>query len=552
MSALLNTARKQDLLFSLLLIVTVALLFLGAPHAGAFYWSDSPRHALNGVFVADMLRDMPLHDPSGYAYAYYAKYPALTILFYPPLFYFFSAPFYWLFGVSHETALGAVFALYAIFALGSYRLFRFWLPPVFAALAAAALVLSPEIAFWGRQVMLEVPAFAPLIWSAVCFTSFRKTGKNSRLYWASALLVLAMYTKISAAFIAPAYVLVLLIENRGLLRQRHVWIVGALSAIALVPLIVMTTKFGQANVQSVSGIADSEVSRLSISGWLWYVKQIPGQIGWPLSIAALLAIIAACVGGFAHRSGNSLERGDLVFWYAWLLVGYAFFSAIDLKEARHSVFILPPLVFLAYRLFATWSSCKAGVLIAAALSVAVVVETAVWRPVFFVDGYAKVAAYVAEHAPKDSAVVFSGYRDGSFVFNMRARTDRPDLSVVRADKLLLKVAVRRELGVEEKQLTETEISDMLNRLGAHYVVAQPGFWDDLVAMQRFERVLASAQFERVATIPTPANFNAHEKELVIYRNLGKVAEHSERINIDLPIIQRSIPKDDSSSTTQKR
>jgi hypothetical protein len=251
----------------------------------------------------------------------------------------------------------------------------------------------------------------------------------------------------------------------------------------------------------------------------------------------------------ARRNRISLERGDLVFWSAWLTIGYVFFSLIDLKEARHSVFILPPLVFLAYRFIANIRSHKLGLLVATALSIAVLVETAVWRPVLYVDGYAAAAAYIAEHAPTDSAVVFSGYRDGSFVFNMRARKDRPDLSIVRADKLLLKVAVRRELGVEEKQIAESEIADMLNRLGARYVVAQPGFWNDLAAMQRFERVLASAQFERVATIATPANFNAHEKELVIYRNRGRVAAKPERIDIDLPIIQRSISAGSSSVGT---
>jgi len=27
------------------------LLFITAPHHGEFWWSDAPRHALNGVFV---------------------------------------------------------------------------------------------------------------------------------------------------------------------------------------------------------------------------------------------------------------------------------------------------------------------------------------------------------------------------------------------------------------------------------------------------------------------------------------------------------------------
>lgn len=528
--------QRLDAVLSLTLVVLVALLFIGAPHGGAFDWSDSPRHALNGVFVADLLRAMPFGDPAGFAYGYYAQYPALTILFYPPLFYLFSAPFYLLFGVSHETALLAVWVLYVAFALGAYKLFRFWLSPGLACCAAAALALSPEISFWGRQVMLEVPAFAPLIWSAVFFTLFRRTGRPLHLYAAALLLVAAMYTKISAGFMAPAMVFTLVLGDPQVFRRKTTWMAAALAVVALVPLVLLTLKFGQANVQSVTGIADAEVSRRSLSGWLWYARRVPDQLGWPLTLAALAAFALA----LARRTWGGVSRGDAVFWLSWLVAGYLFFSAIDLKEARHSVFMLVPLVFAAYLLFARMPG-RAGIFAGMVLALAVCAQTIFWRPVHFVAGYAQAARYIAQVAPKDSAVVFSGYRDGSFIFNMRAQLDRPDLTVIRADKLLLRVAVRRELGVEQRALQEDEIAGLLNRLGARYVVVQPGFWNDLAAMQRFERVLASGQFERVTTIATPANYKAHETELVVYRNLGPVAPRAGKMDIELPIVNRSIP-----------
>ena len=87
--------------------------------------------------------------------------------------------------------------------------------------------------------------------------------------------------------------------------------------------------------------------------------------------------------------------------------------------------------------------------------------------------------------------------------------------MLRADKILLRLSVRRELGVEEKSLSEAELGQLLNDQGVHYVVMQPGFWTDLEAMRRFEHLMASPQFEEVARIPTPANHHAHETELVI-------------------------------------
>ena len=147
---------------------------------------------------------------------------------------------------------------------------------------------------------------------------------------------------------------------------------------------------------------------------------------------------------------------------------------------------------------------------------------------------------MAKVAPRDSVILFSGQRDGAFVLNMRAREDRRDLSILRADKLLLKVAIKRELGLEQKQLSGGNISDAINGLGIYYVVAQPGFWDDLEIMRRFEAVLKSSQFTVVARFPLRANFPAPDKELFVYQNLGPVAQGPVLFDLDLPMINRKI------------
>jgi len=522
--------RRERLLAWALALACVLLLFVQAPHGGDFYWSDSPRHALNGVFVMDLIKAMPFDDPAGYAYRYYAQYPALTILFYPPLFYAINAPFYAVFGVSQETALLVVALHYLALGLGCWRLARYWLPAM-PSLAFAALVMwLPEVAFWGRQVMLEVPAFAFLVWSAVAVMAYLRGGCVKWLYLGAALLVLGMYTKISVAYMGVVYAaLIAQRDGWAILRNRHHWRVAVLAVIALLPLALLTLKFGQANVQSVTGVADAVTSRTSWQGWMWYLRQIPSQVGWPLAVLGL--------GGAAMAAWRRMP--GLGLWWLGFAVGYLFFSSIDLKEARHSVFLLPTVVFFAILLLQELPPR----LVRPALVVLVLITaglTAWTRPVLYVQGYAQAAAEVARMAPQGSTVMFSGYRDGSFVLNMRAREDRRDLHVMRADKLLLGVAVRRELGVEQKGLTEAEIAQAINANGVHYVVMQPGFWIDLEAMQRFERVMASGQFEEVARIPTPANYKAHETELVIYRNKGQVASRRLGVDIELKIINRRI------------
>ena len=532
----ITAGARADLLVAILLTALIALLFLGAPSHGEFAWSDAPRHALNGVFVKDFVTAMPWQDPAGFAYRYYAQYPALTILFYPPLFYVVSAPFYALFGFSHPVALLVICLHYMAFALAVYCLARRYMAVITAGLLAATIVLLPELTFWGRQIMLEIPALAFLLWSVVCFLAYQDKRQPRLLYWAAILLLLAMYTKITAGFMALVYLMALIrMHGFALWRQRVLVIAALVSAVALVPLIILTLKFGQANVTSLTGIADSEVSRTSLAGWLWYARQLPAQMGWGAVLASMFGVVLL----YWCRALLAKHSADVSFLLSWLVLGYLFFSAIDLKEARHSVFILPPVLLLAAIGLNTLGSRLQTMLLL--LLAAVTLWQTLLRPVHYVAGYDEAAAVIAELAPENGAVLFSGYRDGAFVFNMRTHEERRDISTVRADKLLLKVAVRRELGVEQKSYSEDEIVRLINEAGVHYVVAQRDFWTDLEVMKRLQTVLDSNHFEEVKRIMLPANYPAADKVLVIYRNRGALDKATPGMQIDLPIINQSIP-----------
>jgi hypothetical protein len=78
---------------------------------------------------------------------------------------------------------------------------------------------------------------------------------------------------------------------------------------------------------------------------------------------------------------------------------------------------------------------------------------------------------------------------------------------------------------------------MLDNVGAQFVVAQPGFWVDLNAMRRFENVLEGSHFQLIRRFPMKSNYNALEKELLVYRNLGNVVSGPVHLQIGVPIIQ---------------
>src|SRR5262249_10371674 len=173
----------------------VAGLYALLPKQGDIWWPDASRHALNGAFVLDFLHQLPLRHPVEFAYNYYRQYPALTIGFYPPLFSVVLAGFYALFGVSEAAALFCELTFLFLLACGAYRLSRYWLDPVPALGATLLLIGAPELLFWGQQIMLDIPAYAFLVWAAEFYLRYLKGADSRWLYAAVVFAVAAVYTK---------------------------------------------------------------------------------------------------------------------------------------------------------------------------------------------------------------------------------------------------------------------------------------------------------------------------------------------------------------------
>jgi len=529
--------RHEHLAACAVFLLGAICLFLTAPHHGEFWWSDSPRHALNGVFVKDLVSTMPA-DPKAWAMQYYVKYPALTILFYPPLFYAISAPFYAVFGVSQATGIVVVMLHYFALSLGLYVLARRWTGAVTAIAIGLSVMAAPGVALWGRQVMLEVPSLAFAVWAMVALQRYGESRKPWLVYASAFLLVCAVWTKLNAAFLFVTLALTILAsQGFGTFKNKHVWFAAILSVIGLIPIAVLTLKFGGANVQSVTGIADAAVARDSVAGWTWYARHLPELIWWPLLVLAVLTPVLAIAG--VIKTG--LSRVDAVLLASWFVVGYLALSYIDLKESRHALLILPPVLISAgIVLPKLFQMRRLGEFAFFTVVIATGLFTWQFAPSPLIGGYREAAQWIAGHAPPNAIVVFSGKRDGSYVFNMRSMENRRDISTIRSDKLLLSISVRRELGVKESLMSESEIADMLDRDGVSYVVAEDNFWIDLPAMKRFQDVLKSQHFAVAARIPVTANLPVPDKLLVIYRNLGRVNPHPAPLEVDLPIIGRKV------------
>ena len=526
--------RRDRALAAAIFIAANAVLLATAPVNGDFWWSDAPRHALNGAFVKDLIAAAPWHDPKTWAVDYYLQYPALSILFYPPLFYFVEAAMFAVLGVSHWAAQLTVSLFTALLAGASYGVVRLNFPR-WSALGASLLVIGgPEIAFWARQIMLDVPAYAVLVTSVYCYCLYLRSESPLYLYLAVLGVLAAVYIKLTAIFVAPVLA-AHLIASRGtrLLRDRNTVIAGVAGVLGLVPALLLTLKFGGVNVESVAG-RSIDMPRTSLAAWVFYAKLIPDYLGVAGAVLGSGGLILAVL-----RRAAPLDQAVGSLLLGWLVFGYLFFSSIAVREPRHGIMIAFPLVVFAVLAVHRLLPARLAPLAVAGLGAATLIYSVIFDPPPRIVGYAEVADYVAAHAPRNGVILFSGYRDGNFVFDLRTHEERRDLWTIRADKLLLRIAIERVRGVAQADLDEKQIAAALRDYGVGLVVAQPGFWSDLREMRRLDAVLHTADFRRVASFAITGTV-AHSDPLIeIYEPTYPVPAARRQLGLDMPIIGQS-------------
>jgi 4-amino-4-deoxy-L-arabinose transferase-like glycosyltransferase len=523
--------------FAVLCGVVIAL-YLRLPRQGDIWWADASRHALNGAFVLDFLHAMPWRHPMDFALDYYRQWPALTIGFYPPLFSVALAATYALFGISEAAALVAELAFLLLLGWGAYRLSRHWLDAAPSLAVALLLMGAPELYFWGQQVMLDVPAYALLIWAAEFHLRYVKDESAYVLYAAVVLAVLAIYTKYNAAFFAAVMALSLLYA-RGwrFALDRTALRAAGLGILLLLPLLVVFYKFSAFNLEQAASVQGAVAGRWTIAGLTYYARIMPSVISWPTFVLA--AVYCAAL-PFAPRL--RLPRADTVFLFAWVMLGYVFYAMIAIKEPRHILFITFPMVLASVLVLdRTLARFSWRALAPLALACGVFAFTIATRPVPYVAGMRQAAENVAAIAPPETNIAFWGKLDGSFIYAMRAYTGRNDLGVVRLDKLLFSnVAVSFAWGFTQENFSAAQIVEKLQNLHVQYVVMQTHYRDDIDVIRRLEEALRSDKFQEVERIPMTANYPFSDiTEFVVYKAVAEVPRGRVAPPLELKIIHKS-------------
>lgn len=443
--------------------ITVAVLGKDITR-GSMIDPDAAAHAMDGVLIHDWLLAGPGNwvSPMRFAREQYGHYPTLGIGgHYPPGFALIEALFFLVLGVSAASARWCVVFFGAIAAVGCYRFMRTWTDSPTAILAAVLLVSVPSSTEWGRQIMLEVPMMAVLIWAAVALLWYLDKPTWTRLAAASALSLAAVAFKQSGIFLLGVQFATL---GHQYLRARvplmHVVVAGMLAMATLIGVLIT---LDDASFKTISGYAT--IPLLSVQSFIYYPSVMPDVVGW-------LVLITGLMGALLSLRVPLAPAGMLLF--AWMFLAFVMILVTNLKTPRFSYVLVFPLVVwaafaiatLAHRLAdrwlrrAIWVTCS---LVAAGIGFA--------RPVADGPDFGPIVKDWRDGID-NQVVLFSGLRDGDFVFAVRENVPWRRSVVLRGSKLFYTCIAPPNLEMKAYVHSPDELAQLMRRFAFREVVIE--------------------------------------------------------------------------------
>jgi len=316
---------------------------------------DQAHNILTSYYFHDLLVDRPVASLAEYTFEYQRQYPALGLLFWPPLFHAAAGLLMFPFGASIATVYMALTGFALLFAATLYAALNRTLSPAWAVLAVAIAVTVPVLFELQNSVMLEVPALAMCgltLWLYLRLTQRGEWTSLGEAVFAGCAAAAIAYAKQPAVFVLFGLFLDVVVNHRQLLKQKQTWACVGTAAVCLLPLALFTWKFGHVNMAQAFGnegniyvehhrVAD----RWSVAGWTYYLQLVPAQLGWIFSSLAVAGLaLIACSREAARKHG---------VWLWSVVAWYLLFSYFDNKQVRFVAFVIP-LLSAAAVIFVAW------------------------------------------------------------------------------------------------------------------------------------------------------------------------------------------------------
>lgn len=514
----MNFARPLPLVLAVLLLF--AAHWASYEPSEPFYNNDETRHVMTGVYFHDVIRDLPLRNAKQYTLDYYARYPALGLLVWPPFFYGVEGVFMSIFGTSF---LGARILIGLFTCLACIYLYLLVLPRTDRFTASVAVVLfglSPLVMTYSRHVMLEMPTLAFALASIYHFVRYIEHDRRWDLAFATAAAAFCALTRFDGAFLLPFFLIWLVAARRvRRLFRREIVVAAVLALIVVAPMYWLTINyFGRAHTLAVrSGTAAGSTSFMNPGNFVYYPSILPVQVGWFILVPAVIGAAAAL---------RPAVRNDWLPFYALAAATYLTFSPMAELDARHTIYWIPAVVaFAAYGLTSVASALRKPVLRypLAAIVVAGAAYPACTTPALYVRGYKEAAEYVIAETQQPTLCLFDSFLNGDFIFQTRRHDPGKRVWILRGDKIFYSMLSDPHAVYHEYVHTDQSILDLLYRYDPEFIIVEePQIFFNLEAAELVRKALRGhpERFRMEKIIPIESNLKRFEgAKLVIYRNV---------------------------------
>jgi len=470
------------------IVCSIAVVSLGKDiNRGGLADADSSAHLMDGVLIHDWLKAGPhawLH-PIAFAEAQYGHYPTLGLgAHYPPGFAIVEAAFFFAFGISSTTGRICVAFFGVLLAAGTYVFARRLLNRIGATLASIVMLTMPATTLWGRQTMLEIPMLAAMVWASLLFLRYLEHPTWKRLAFSICGACLALTFKQTAIALLGAIVLTmsLLVVFRAVPMRHAAVTAGA----GLITLLAVCLSLDHASSQTVSSYGTLAVA--SWRGLVYYARIMRYQTGSVVLAASFIGALIALIQrvratnaskGTSRCSSQSpistCRRGaNWLFIASWLLVAYSLATIVSLKVPRFIYVALFPFAILsalaATGFLALIPFRHARVIGTAAFAIALIVPASM-RCVRHSPEFDEV---VAAHRDEinGQAVLFSGLRDGDFVFAAREQLGVQKCIILRASKLLYTCTAGPNLDLVSYVQSPDDVRRVMRRFAFETVIVE--------------------------------------------------------------------------------
>lgn len=483
--------------------IVIALLFSSAIHwenDGLWFQGDSPRHAATGLFFADLLEALPSR-PLDYALSYYARYPIIVPMAYPPLFYVLEAVAFEALTPTSHVAKGLVLLFAGLCGLYTMYWGRRSIAPI-AGWAGAVVILTPMMVRYSNAVMLNVPATALALGALFHLQEWSSSASPRHRILFILLSLGAVLTYYPSAIVIPIALAWLTWSKRDRMRSATPWATLAVLLILIAFLAYAFPLFSLRNAPRLTRMFSSQ-------SWLFYLKRLPLLASYPWLVLGLVGV----AWGWTmpkHRS----HATKLALAYP---VGLGCLVLLPALSERYALLLTPITILAAFLAIALALQRVEHSRTAFAGAALVVVFgwtgwTALRTEVPEVAGFGPIAEFIRTQGPHDN-VLYSGRYDGVFGFYLQASDRQFDRRLVLTSRLLYRY--EQNIGftfIETPHVSSpSDVVELIRQQsGCRWIAVEVGAESTLPRSDRYLReALSGAEFEKVASFPVSAALVTH-------------------------------------------